>query len=257
MEGGSHPSLRVRLLNLAGLRRIRPLRFFRWDLLDFIAWEMFQPRCWSSQAATTLASSWFLSMTAIPVLRVPGLMLRVRSGTRCSPSLRPVSRTANRPCFQHLTAFLDSSHLRALEGLVGAAGMPSGSSTGTDIWLCFEMCLVIDFSFWAASPDGMVRRLGTVRRRTAASPMPSRDSSPCPGPRPWGGSLLGFESCGLAERPQVILFARVGRSRSCLRPLSPARLCNARNWFQIPLGGSSAIFVQSISMPVSGPCRGD
>ena len=58
------------------------------------------------------------------------------------------SCTAKCPFFQTFTARPDSSHLRALEGLVGDTGWPSRSRTGTEVWLYGEMCLVMVSLFW-------------------------------------------------------------------------------------------------------------
>ena len=71
----------------------------------------------------------------MPVLRTPGSIPRVISGVIDCGAERLVSWTANRPCFLHLTALPASSHLRALDGLVGARGAPSLSRTGTVVWL--------------------------------------------------------------------------------------------------------------------------
>ena len=70
-------------------------------------------------------------------------MWGVRSGIAQSSDLVSFSCTANLPWNQRLRALPDSSQLRAREGLVEARGVPLGSRTGTEIWLCGEMCLVM------------------------------------------------------------------------------------------------------------------
>ena len=174
-EGGSQPSLLVRLRNLAGRLLIRLRRFLRQLFRLSIAWLIRCPRCLTWQPWTIFSPAGVLTVTAIPVVRVPGSIPSVTSGTEQSALWRSVSRTANRPCFQVLTALPCSSRVLALDGLVGETGIPSWSRTGTLVWLCCEMCLAkVDTPVLGCKPwlvwAGTGVTVRTAARRLAHAP---------------------------------------------------------------------------------------